>query len=80
MKAVALRIRELLPNSKIIIAADNDDAGIKFAKDTFHALGCNAQIIRPTCENDFNDMLIKTSLANLRFFILESIEKETVNA
>jgi putative DNA primase/helicase len=80
MKAVALRIRELLPNSKIIIAADNDEAGIKAAKDTSRTLGCNVQIIRPTYENDFNDMLVKTSPDDLRFFVLQSIEKETVDA
>jgi phage/plasmid primase-like uncharacterized protein len=79
MNAVAMRIRELLPNSKIIIAADNDDVGIKAANDTFHALGYNAQIICPTYEKDFNDMLIKTSCDDLRFFILQSTEKETVN-
>lgn len=55
MKRVALRIRELLPRSMIVIAADNDDAGKKAAEETSQALRSNIQIIYPAQGKDFND-------------------------
>jgi putative DNA primase/helicase len=74
LKDTALKIRELLPNSEIIIAADNDEAGIKAAEEAFRALGCNVQIIYPTQGKDFNDMLIKLGADSLNCYILDSIE------
>jgi putative DNA primase/helicase len=76
MKAVALKIRELFPYSKIIIAADNDYAGRQAAKESSQALGCNVQIIYPTQGKDFNDMLIEIGIDNLNFQIMNQIGKE----
>jgi putative DNA primase/helicase len=79
MKSVALKIRELFPYSDIIIAADNDDAGRQAAKETFHAPGCNVQIIYPTQGKDFNDELIATGSNNLKIQILNQIRKESTH-
>jgi putative DNA primase/helicase len=73
MKCIALRIRELLPKSRIIIAADKDEAGLKAATEAFCALGSNTQIIYPTQCNDFNDIFIEIGPDGLKIQLQEAI-------
>lgn len=55
MKTVALKISSVFPNSKLIIAADNDEAGEKATTEILKEI--DAEIISPPQEfNDFNDM------------------------
>ena len=61
LKAVAVNIRDHLPNSKIIIAADIDPVGLLKAREAAKAI--NANIIKPEFPegiskkfNDFNDL------------------------
>jgi putative DNA primase/helicase len=65
LKKVALKIRELLPHSKVILAADNDEAGLKTAKEALQALGANVEIIHPTECNDFNDVFSQYGSAKI---------------
>jgi putative DNA primase/helicase len=76
VKNVALRIRELLPQARIIIAADNDVTGLDAAEEASQALGYNVQITYPTHEKDSNDAFIAVGAANLKTQILEQIRKE----
>jgi putative DNA primase/helicase len=76
MREVALAIRKLLPDSMIVIAGDNDDAGRKTAEEAHRALGGNAKIIYPTHGKDFNDAFIKIGTANLKTQITELLNKE----
>ena len=56
LKNVVERISQKFPNSKIIIAADKDEAGRKSAEDGKQAIN-SVEIIYPTHEcNDFNDL------------------------
>ncbi|MDR1196515.1 MAG: toprim domain-containing protein [Endomicrobium sp.] len=77
MKEAALRIRESLPSSKIVICADKDanGAGQKAADKTLQALGSNCQIIFPTQAKDFNEMFLEVGKEKLK----EYIQKEIVN-
>ncbi len=59
MKPVAEKIAEQFPNSKIIIAADNDEAGRKAATEAQKAISgkVSCAAVYPSPEfNDFNDM------------------------
>ena len=56
LNAVAIKIIEKFPNSKIILAADNDEAGRKAAKESKQTIN-TIEIVYPTHEcNDFNDL------------------------
>ena len=56
LKPVIERIAKQFPDSKIIIAADNDEAGRKSAEDAKQAID-SVKIVYPTHEcNDFNDL------------------------
>lgn len=58
LKPVIERIAKQFPDSKIIIAADNDEAGRKAAEETKHAIN-TIEIVYPTHEcNDFNDLYV----------------------
>ena len=58
LKCVVERILQKFPNSKIVIAADNDEAGRKAAEDAKQAVN-TIEIVYPTHEcNDFNDLYI----------------------
>ena len=79
MLNVALRIRELLPDSRIVLAADIDsnEAGQKAAEESIQALNNhNVQIIYPTQGKDFNDMLEAVGTDNLKAFLIQGIEKQ----
>jgi putative DNA primase/helicase len=78
MTNVTLVIHKLLPKSKIVIAADNDEAGRKAAEEASRTLGKQVQIIYPTSK-DFNDMSIEIGPDGLRNRILNQITKETIN-
>ena len=59
MKPVAEKIAEQFPNSKIIIAADNDEAGRKAVTEAQKAISGKVSCVAvyPSPEfNDFNDM------------------------
>jgi len=61
MKPVAEKIAEQFPNSKIIIAADNDEAGRKAATEAQKAISGKVSCVAvyPSPEfNDFNDMYV----------------------
>ena len=54
LKCAVEKIAEQFPNSKIVIAADNDEAGRKSAEEAKQA---TVEIVHPTHEcNDFNDL------------------------
>ena len=56
LRYVVEKIAEQFPNLKIVIAADNDEAGRKAAEETKHAIN-TIEIVYPTHEcNDFNDL------------------------
>ena len=56
LRPVIERIAKQFPDSKIIIAADNDEAGRKFAEDAKQAID-SVEIVYSTHEcNDFNDL------------------------
>ena len=56
LKCVVEKIAKQLPSSKIIVAADNDEAGRKYAEDAKQAVN-TIEIVYPTHEcNDFNDL------------------------
>ena len=56
LKCVVEKIAKQFPNSKIIVAADNDKAGRKYAEDAKQAVN-TIEIVYPTHEcNDFNDL------------------------
>ena len=58
LKCIVEKIAKQFPNAKIIIAADNDEAGRKSAEDTKQAID-SLEIVYPTHEcNDFNDLHI----------------------
>jgi phage/plasmid primase-like uncharacterized protein len=78
MANVALRVHDLLPDTGIVIAADNDEAGRNAAEQTekaLLALRANCQIIypTPTCK-DFNDMLLKVGADNPKTYLQEQIK------
>lgn len=56
---VAEQIRNFAPNAKIIIAADNDEAGIKAADETIKAGYADKKKIPPVNGTDWNDFYIK---------------------
>ena len=56
LRCVVEKIAKQFPNSKIIVAADNDEAGRKAAEDAKQAVN-TIEIVYPTHEcNDFNDL------------------------
>ncbi|MBQ3565452.1 MAG: toprim domain-containing protein [Alphaproteobacteria bacterium] len=56
LRCVVEKIAKRFPNSKIVIAADNDEAGRKAAEDAKQAVN-TIEIVYPTHEcNDFNDL------------------------
>ncbi len=58
LKSVAEKISKQFPNSKIVIAADNDETGRKAAEDAKQVMS-SIEIIYPTHEcNDFNDLYV----------------------
>ena len=58
LKAVEIKIIEKFPNSKIILAADNDEAGRKAAEEAKQTVN-SIEIIYPTHEcNDFNELYV----------------------
>lgn len=71
MKPVALRIRELLPASRIVLAADvnANQVGQKAAEESVQALGDNCEIIYPTQGVDFNDAFKAIGKDNLKKYI-----------
>lgn len=71
MKNVAEKIAEQFPNSKIIIAADNDEAGRKAATEAQKAISgkVSCAAVYPSPEfNDFNDMYQVVGAEGLREF------------
>ena len=58
LKSVAIKISEQFRYSRIVIAADNDEAGIKAAKEAKQSIS-DCSIVYPKYEcNDFNDLFI----------------------
>ena len=56
LKRIVEKIAKQFPNSKIVIAADNDETGRKVAKDAKQVIS-STKIVYPTHEcNDFNDL------------------------
>jgi DNA primase len=60
--------------SKVIIAADGDEASRQAAIESVQALGNNAQIIYPTQGKDFNDMFKIVGRDNLKKYVQASIK------
>ena len=79
MKNVAEKIAEQFPNSKIIIAADNDEAGRKAATEAQKAISgkVSCAAIYPSPEfNDFNDMYQVVGAEGLREFFSKLDERD----
>lgn len=58
LRCVVEKLARRFPNSKIVIAADNDEAGRKAAEDAKQAVN-TIEIVYPTHEcNDFNDLRV----------------------
>ena len=79
MKNVAEKIAEQFPNSKIIIAADNDEAGRKAATEAQKAISgkVSCAVVYPSPEfNDFNDMYQVVGAEGLREFFSKLDERD----
>ena len=79
MKNVAEKIAEQFPNSKIIIAADNDEAGRKAATEAQKAISgkVSCAVVYPSPEfNDFNDMYQVVGAEGIRKFLVNIEEGE----
>ncbi len=59
MNTTVLKVSQLLPNSKIIIAADNDNAGGKAAEESQQAVNGVSIVYPMHCCNDFNDLYVR---------------------
>lgn len=73
MKNVAEKIAEQFPNSEIIIAADNDEAGRKAVTEAQKAISgkVSCMAVYPSPEfNDFNDMYQVVGAEGLREFLV----------
>ena len=73
LKPVIERIAKQFPDSKIIIAADNDEAGRKATRDAKQAIDY-IEIVYPTHEcNDFNDLHIAYGTEEVKACFKEAI-------
>ena len=63
---VAKRVREISPDSQIVIALDNDEPGVKAAERTCTALNGRVKLLNPQPYNDFNDLMCAEELQFLK--------------
>lgn len=76
---VTLRIRELLPDSKIIIARSNNETSKREPEKANQALDNDCQVIYPTPEfPEFNGIFRATGKDNLKDYFIQTLRKETI--
>jgi phage/plasmid primase-like uncharacterized protein len=77
MKQAVNKLIKIYPNTKVILAGDNDDAGRAAVKETLvHMEGiANVSAIFPCKKGqDFNDMLVEDGINNLKEYIKKHIK------